>query len=308
MTSREHVKHSGSGGRTTGLDAVERIFDLSVGEFRGLDWSGGPTTAVFLHGLSGMADVWHPTIDTIAEAAAEARKDHRPHPRCVAIDQRGHGRSPHTPGHYGALDYVGDLMDLVEELGGPVHLVGHSMGARVAMIAAARHPSSFISVVIVDIGPEAWQGNISATTRLLEARPERFADREEALSVARFIVGDRGEDAARTMVDDRLRRMEDGSYTWLSPRDALVESVTVQRSQNYWHDWDRITVPALLVRGGQSDELRPHVVERMRRRNPAVGFVEIEGVGHNIPMLAPQALGQVISSFWRSCSPESDAR
>lgn len=300
--------------------AERRTYELRAGRFRGLEWpgfpgvsrppgagsarsdgpgsSGGAPTAVLLHGLSGMADVWHATVMALPDHLDGSR------PRCVAIDQRGHGRSPHLPGRYSAADYLQDLVDLVDLLGAPVRLVGHSMGARVAMIGAARHPELFSSVVVVDIGPEAWQRNISATTALLAARPERFSDLEEALSVARFIVGERGydpvggDDAARMFVEERLRREKDGAYTWLAPRDALIESVTVQRSRNYWRDWEGISIPTLLVRGGNSDELRPHVVQAMRRRNPAVDFVEIDGVGHNVPLLAPERLAEEVGRFW----------
>lgn len=288
----------------------ERGFQLSAGEFRGLVWQGGPDTAVLLHGLSGMADVWTAMVAALAAQGGSVHGGEPPstvgtpvsgtRPCCIAIDQRGHGRSPHTPGSYRAVDYLGDLVELVEGLERPVRLVGHSMGARVAMLAAARHPGLFSSVVIVDIGPEAWQRNIESTMRLLSARPETFADRDEALAVARFIVGDRGESAAEAMVDDRLRRMPDGSYEWLAPREALEESVVEQRSRNYWRDWEHIAIPALLVRGGESDELRPRIVDEMRRRNPTVDVVEIDGVGHNVPMLAPVELARTVMEFWQA--------
>lgn len=143
-----------------GTEPTQRIFRLSAGEFRGLEWSGGAGTAVFLHGLNGMADAWR---------------------------------------------------ELVAGLDEPTHLVGHSMEARVAVDAAARHPKSFRSVVVVDIGPEAWQQNIRTKTKSLEARPETFMDRDEALAVARFVVGEHGQDAAERFVDDQLRVMADGS-------------------------------------------------------------------------------------------------
>ena len=129
-------------------DPAETGFDLPAGVFRSLEWAAtgdtGPT-ALLLHGLSGVADVW---CDTVA-ALGESR------PRCVAVDQRGHGHSPATPGRFRVADHVGDVRALVDRLGAPVHLVGHSMGARVAFVTAARHPELVASVVVVDIGPEA---------------------------------------------------------------------------------------------------------------------------------------------------------
>ncbi len=268
-----------------------RTVALAAGLYRMLDWpgvdAGSPVgTAVFLHGLSGVAEVWGDTVDALG----------RGRPRCVALDQRGHGHSPRPPGAYAASDHLGDLLDLVAQLDGPVRLVGHSMGARVAMLAAARHPEAFSSVVVVDIGPEAWKANIDRTARLFAAMPESFPSREAALELGR--LAGRGDEWADRFVDWRLRAERDGTYTWLGSKDALIETVRVQRARNYWGDWDRIELPALLVRGGDSKELRPRIVEQMRARNPGVRFCEIAGVGHNIPMEAPVELAAVIDAFW----------
>lgn len=262
---------------------------LPAGAFRTLEWPGAAdATVVFLHGLSGVADVWGATIDALGPDR----------PRAIALDQRGHGHSPRTPGAYAAVDYLGDLVALLDGIAGPVHLVGHSMGARVAILAAARHPARFASVKIVDIGPEAWARNIATTARLFASLPQRFADREEALALGR--AANRGEAWAERFVDWRLRPTGDGDggYRWLASSEALVESVTVQRSRNYWRDWERIAIPALLVRGGTSTEVRPHIAEAMRRRNPAVRFVEIDDVGHNIPLDAPEPLADALTGFW----------
>jgi pimeloyl-ACP methyl ester carboxylesterase len=59
----------------------------------------------------------------------------------VALDARGHGRSgkPHDPGRYGETAMAGDLSALLDILGAPeVDVAGYSMGAVVALIAAAR--------------------------------------------------------------------------------------------------------------------------------------------------------------------------
>lgn len=266
-----------------------RTVALPAGLFRLLEWPGrNDATVVFLHGLSGVAEVWDETV-----AALDPDR-----PRCIALDQRGHGHSPRTPGHYAATDYLGDLVSLVEQLDGPIHLVGHSMGARVAILAAARHPEAFASIVIVDIGPEAWKANITETSRLFASMPQRFDDRDAALSL--IGLSKRGDEWANRFVDSRLRVLPDGSYSWLAAPETLIETVTTQRARNYWTDWDRISSPALLIRGGTSKELRPRIVAAMRRRNPSVKFTEIPDVGHNIPMDAPTDLAEALRTFWVS--------
>jgi pimeloyl-ACP methyl ester carboxylesterase len=101
---------------------------LPAGRFRALEWPVTEPPVLFLHGLIGIAEVWQPTIARFA----------KPHPRCIAIDQRGHGHSPKPAADYSAGRYARDLTDALDALGlDRVHLVGHSMGARVAMVGVA---------------------------------------------------------------------------------------------------------------------------------------------------------------------------
>lgn len=263
--------------------------ELSAGAFRILDWPGNQPTTVFLHGLSGMADVWRTTVIALG--------DTRPH--CLALDQRGHGQSPRPPYGYGVASYVQDTADLINSLGnGPVDLVGHSMGARVALVLAARAPQLLRSVAILDIGPEQWQANIVDSVAAFDRMPLRFASREEALAYASR--GRPGFVADETMFFRRLRALPGGSYEWLADREALKASVRSQRSRNYWREWASIRVPAILVRGGDSTEVRPRIAARMRAANPDILYEEFEGVAHNIPLLAPDRLAATLNRFWQS--------
>lgn len=248
---------------------------------------------MFLHGLAGVAEVWGPTLEALGE----------PRPRSFAIDQRGHGDSP-VAGPYDVGSLVRDLLAVVEALGVErPHLVGHSMGGRVALAAAARYPGRFRSVAIVDIGPEAWRANWRDTLDAFERMPEGFASLDDALAAGgRGIASD---EARRRLFLARLRPAAGGGYRWHGDREAWRAMVVNHRSRSYWRDWERLgTVPALLVRGGDSDELRPRVAAEMRRRNSRVGFVEMAGVGHNVPLLAPAALAATLKAFWRPAGVE----
>ena len=86
--------------------------------------AGSPV--VFCHGLFGQGKNW-------TQAAKALSADHR----VVLLDMPNHGRSPWTE----TFDFL-ELADLVAaELGDePVALVGHSMGGKIAMCLALRHP------------------------------------------------------------------------------------------------------------------------------------------------------------------------
>ena len=141
---------------------------------------------MFLHGLTGVAEVWGPTV-----ARLEPRR------RAIAFDQRGHGHSPRPPSGYAVADFVGDLLALCQamDIERP-HLVGHSMGGRVAMVAAAKHPRLFRSVTVVDIGPEEGAANWRTTVAAFERLPGAWPDVESALRRAAGARGGDSTDAA----------------------------------------------------------------------------------------------------------------
>jgi pimeloyl-ACP methyl ester carboxylesterase len=261
---------------------------LSAGQFRTLQWDGGAESAVFLHGLTGTADVWGPAITALGPGR----------PSSWAYDQRGHGQSPAPMLDYAVGDFVGDLVDFVRvtRLRRP-HLVGHSMGGRVAIVAAARHPELFGSVAVVDIGPEKWAANMSETVAAIDRMPSTFS-REQALMF--FTRGRPASPELEAIYRSRFTENREGRLTWRGRPEAWKQAVRSHRSRDFWREWGRISIPALLVRGGASNELRPGTAEEMRRRNPGARFEELPGVGHNIPLLAPEALGELLRGFWEA--------
>jgi len=272
---------------------VHQITLGGVGRFRVLEWAGAHPAAIFLHGLTGIAEAWGPTVAALGEER----------PRSFAPDLRGHGHSPKPAAGYAVTDYVSDLLAACDALGlDRPHLVGHSMGGRVALVAAARYPERFRSVAIVDIGPEAWRTNWVETQEALDQLPTRYPDIETAIGTAARPRGPGSATSEELMEVARARFAvaEDGSASWLADRAALKQAVELHRSRNYWRDWERIEIPALLIRGERSRELRRRVAEAMRRRNPRVQYEELPGVGHNIPLLAPGALAALLSGFWQS--------
>ncbi len=273
--------------------------DLPAGRFRLLGWDGNHPPALFLHGLTAVAEVWGPTIDALGTDC----------PQCLALDQRGHGHSPKPPHGYSVGDYVKDAAATIQALGlAPVHLVGHSMGARVAMVLAARRPGLLRSVTIIDIGPEAWKANWEQTVEGIDRIPLSFPSLEAAPGAGAASRGGESTDAAfraaqrQSIARARLQLLPDGTVSWLASREALKQTVIAHRSRGYWSEWKRVQPPALLIRGSTSNELRPAIRDRMREINPAVGFVEFAGIGHNVPLLAPEQLAATLREFWKQAA------
>ena len=128
---------------------------------------GEGDTVVLLHGFSGSAEglyIAPGTFDALVAAGY----------RVVALDQRGHGQSdkPHTTDQYG-LPMIEDVRRLLDHLGVErVHLVGYSMGGKVANTFRSRYEDRLLSITL---GGYGWPWR-SAEVTLDEAR-ERLANR-----------------------------------------------------------------------------------------------------------------------------------
>lgn len=266
----------------------EQWLKLKAGSFRTLSWGAGHETVLFLHGLTGVAEVWGPTVSKLT-----------PGRRYVALDQRGHGQSPRDQNlDYSTSAFLTDTLEVVSQLGTHVHLVGHSMGARIALLAAARHPDRLRSTTIIDIGPEASAKNIAGTVSGLANRPDRFSDRAEALAFGFRSRTPTPMDEAIFLA--RCEEQNDGSLTWRSSAEVLGECVRRQRSRGYWAEWRSIRGPAMFVHGAASAEVSTAVADRMHESNRRVRFERLPGVGHNVPLIAPDALAALLQDFWRS--------
>src|SRR3984957_8261950 len=76
--------------------------------------------------------------------------------RVASTDLRGHGDSDTTFGSYGDVETAGDVIALIEELGGPAVIIGNSMGAGCAVLVAAERPDLVQGMVLV--GPFVRDG------------------------------------------------------------------------------------------------------------------------------------------------------
>ena len=85
--------------------------------------------------------------------------------RVACTDLRGHGDSDSGFSSYGDAETAGDLIALIEALGAPAIVVGNSMGAGAAVLAAAGRPELVSGLVLV--GPWVRNGKTSAIKRLL---------------------------------------------------------------------------------------------------------------------------------------------
>jgi pimeloyl-ACP methyl ester carboxylesterase len=250
------------------------------------DDEGAGPPLVILHGLFGSARNWQSHARTLSERY-----------RVISVDQRNHGRSPHT-GPHGYVEMAADLARLIQHLGlREVTLLGHSMGGKTAMTLALEGAVDIARLVLVDIGPVAYPDQHSAIIETLLAMP--------ADSLTRRHQAD--EYLARTVEDPTLRQF-------------LLQNLQVSASGSAW----RINLPTLLasmpaltgalpvpagalfagptrvIRGSLSDRVTDASLPHFRALFPQLEVHTVAGAGHWPHAEAPAAFKDCLEQALRA--------
>jgi pimeloyl-ACP methyl ester carboxylesterase len=209
-----------------------------------------------------------------------------------------HGRSPWTE----RFDYL-ELADLVAAdvstwgSDEPVALVGHSMGGKIAMCLALRHPQLVERLAVVDIAPVAYDSGrefigYTRTMRALDTSTmERRSEADEAMREAV------PNPTVRSFLLQNLRRTEDG-WQWQPNLELLGEHMSELAG------WPGAALgdasydgPVLWVGGANSDYIDDAHAAEMDRRFPRNRRVLIKGAGHWVHSEQPEVFLEVLRRF-----------
>ncbi|MFH9293561.1 alpha/beta fold hydrolase [Streptomyces sp. NPDC017520] len=259
-----------------GATASLESFDGTAIGYRQLG-SGPPV--VMVHGSGGGLHSWQPVAEHLTdqfELWMPARRGYAP---------SGLGRSPKR-----FADEVGDLEALIAKIGSPVHLVGMSYGASVALHATATGLPVRSLVLweppLYAAGEELAPvlGEFSALTANGDRRQ---ADRLLAEKVARVPAAlldlmDAGEPAENE---------PDDAPGWRCDLESMAaDSVDVER-------WSLVSVPTLLMRGADTWQPMPATLDRLATALSHVTYTTFPGQMHFAPSVVPEAVAAEIARF-----------
>lgn len=246
----------------------------------------GTVPVVFIHGLFGQGKNFTSVASAISDMATS-----------WLVDQPNHGRSAWTVGF--SLDEQADLVAawMRDVIGGPAAIVGHSLGGKVGMRLALRHPELVSRLMVVDTAPthnEATSHFAELVSAMRNLDLASISSRSEADLQLSAFVPDAG---VRGFLLQNLRR-HGGHWFWNANLDLLGDNLGVVAG------WPAVIAswngPTWWVAGGRSDYIQPEDMAPMRALFPRVVTVTLKRAGHWVHADEPQAFSNLLRTFLSS--------
>lgn len=253
----------------------------------------GPTKGVpvlLLHGFTGSAEAWG---EAILEGLARNR-------RVLAVDLPGHGEAPgpRPEASYTVDGILQELLKLLDkEKAGEADWIGYSMGGRLALAAAVRHPERVRRLVLESASPGLATEDVRTRRR---RQDELLARRLETQGMEAFVSFWMAQPLfasqlrlPQIVLDDARRRRLRGDPFHLA---SILRGVGTGSQPSFWPDLPKMRQPVLLVTGAL-DGTYTRIGEEMARLIPHAEQVIIPGLGHTVHLEGPRAWLDAVRPF-----------
>lgn len=238
-----------------------------------LSVAGDGPLVLFLHGIGGRRQNWD------AQLAFFSRQF-----KAAAWDARGYGDSDDYEGPLQFSVFSDDLLRVVDFLGEKrAHIVGLSMGGRIARNFALHHPERVGALVLANTTPGFGS--------LTPEQVVRFVNERKTLDPAA---------QARRLVSPRARP---GAFDTLVAslhalhRESYLKTVEASVAQDLAAPIEQIRAPTLVVTSDEDRLYPPAIAQDMARRIPGARLALIEGAGHLSNLEQPERFNQVVLEF-----------
>ncbi|WP_299968983.1 alpha/beta fold hydrolase [uncultured Roseobacter sp.] len=233
---------------------------------------------LIVHGLYGSGRNW----GVIAKRLSDRF-------RAITVDLRNHGLSDWQDTH-SYHDLAGDLAEVIEAIGAPAHVVGHSMGGKAAMVLAATRPALIDRLLVADIAPVTYSHSqmefITAMRAVDLTRVTRRAD-------ADALLAEQGVEAAlRSFFTQSL---DVAKQRWRLNLDVLAAEM--DKILGFPDIDGTFDGPTLFLSGGASDYVSGDHRPAIKALFPNARFAKLPGAGHWLHAEKPRDFEATVRSF-----------
>jgi pimeloyl-ACP methyl ester carboxylesterase len=250
-------------------------------------WEGKGSQVLCVHGLTANCRCW----DIIAEALVPAH-------HVVAMDLRGRGLSDKPPTGYDTPSHVQDIYNLMGDLGfRRMVLMGHSLGAYIAMAFAAAFPEKAAKLILIDGGghltSEQWDKVSQAIKPSVDRLGQIFPSLDSFLETMQQVPFLHPWSAyIENYFRYEIQNVKDGVRSRTNP-DHIQEEVANLASVEPAELFNKILCPVLILRAtdgilSPDDVVLPEsAAERMLTEIPNASKVDLDGTNHFSILLQP---------------------
>ena len=250
-------------------------------------WRGGGVPLLCIHGLSANCHAW----DSMAAALAPSH--------CVlAMDLRGRGLSESPPSGYSVWHHCEDIRCVLEDMKlDRIILVGHSLGAVIALTYAAQYPAWVERLILVDGGGKLSKAQTERVFAGIKPSLERlgrvYPSLEEyikSMQSAPFLHPWSKEMEAYFRYD--VEETLEGVQPRVQPA-CIAEEIQNLQKTDVTRLYPQIACPTLILRAARGMLakndilLPPNAVKRMIKQIPNARRLDIKGVNHYTILLHP---------------------
>ncbi|MCV3211357.1 alpha/beta fold hydrolase [Mesorhizobium sp. YC-39] len=255
--------------------------------------AGSGTPVLLIHGVGMNATIWQDQI-----ASMKDRHD------LIAVDMLGHGTSPLPPENAALSDFAEQALRLLDHLGlASVSIVGHSMGALVALEIALRAPSRVRSIVCLNAvfrRPEALAQAVRERAAALGTHGDPSAI---AATLARWFGDPLPESLAGAAATARaaLEGVDPEGY-------ARTYRLFAHADAEHAYALAGLAAPALFMTGSDDSNSTPAMSAAMARLAPHGQCLVLGGERHMMAMASPEKVTHHISAFVdaEAATPQAD--
>ena len=241
---------------------------------------GDPTSPALLvvHGLYGSARNWGAISKRLSDVF-----------HVCAVDLRNHGESPWSDDHsYAAMAL--DLGEVIDDLGQPVRVLGHSMGGKAAMVLALRRPDLVERLIVADIAPVSYQHDQRQHIETMRAMDLATFNRRSELTAALVAEG-----ASPALAAFFAQSFDAESHSWRLNLDALERNMDDILS--FPDMSEQFDGPTLFLSGALSDYVLPDHRPAIKALFPEARFARLPNAGHWLHAEDPRGVEDTVRVF-----------
>ena len=240
--------------------------------------TGRGPLVVFLHGIGGNRNHWQLQLAFFSQQGF----------RAAAWDARGYGDSDDYEGPLRFDDFTADLLRVVDHLGEEkAHVVGLSMGGRIARNFALQYPHRTLSLTLANTSPGFDALSPEEVLKFVDERRNRTPES------TRRLLGSRARPGAHEALLASFHALRNESYL-----KTLEASVAQDRAAPL----ERLAVPTLVVTGDEDRVYPAGLAQKMAQRIPGARLVVLEGCGHLSNLEQPERFNEALLGFFRATS------